>query len=179
VNAPVVTGRRLLLRPFRREDITETYLSWLNDPDRMRYSRHQGSRHDAASSLEYLASFDGTPSYFWAIEERGASRLLGTMTVHFEGETADVGVLVGPRGEGIGGEAWGLALGHLFRVENRARVTAGTAAAHLAMRRIFERWGMVLEQTLPETGPGGISMEAVRYGVTRDAWMVKSPDADR
>lgn len=174
---PTVTGARLVLRPFRPEDVGPTYLSWLNDPERMRFSAQRGRRHDAASSLAYLRSFADTPHYFWVVEDHGL--LVGTMTAYRQEGSTDVGILIGPEGEGLGREAWGLALDHLLRVEGRARVTAGTAATHIAMRRIFERWGMVIEETRPDGGPGGLDVEVVRYGVTRDAWMVKSRDADR
>ena len=176
---PIVTGPRLRLRPFVAADIGDVYLGWLNDSDHLRFSTQRGRRHDAESCRAYLASFGGTPHYFWAIEERESGTLVGTMTAYADAAATDVGILVGHPGRGIGREAWGLALDQLLRAEGRPKVTAGTAAAHTAMRRIFERWGMTLEETRPDGGPGGLPMEIVRYGVTRDAWMVKSRDADR
>jgi RimJ/RimL family protein N-acetyltransferase len=167
--APVITGRRLRLRPFVRADIGPAYLSWLNDPERMKFSRQREHRHDAASSASYFDSFEGTPHYFWAVEERDSGRLVGTMTAYFEGADADVGILIGFPGQGLGSEAWGLALDHLLRVEKRARARAGTAAGHAAMRRLCERWGMGLEAEAP---PG-----IVRYGVARDAWTGLPPGA--
>ena len=165
--APVITGPRLLLRPFARADITEEYLSWLNDPERMRFSRQRERRHDATSGTSYLDSFEGTPNYFWAVEERGPAHVVGTMTAFLDGETTDVGILIGRPGQGFGGEAWGMALDHLLRVESRIKVTGGSAAGHAVMRRIFERWGMVVE--------GGTTPLVVRYGMTRSAWMERAP----
>ena len=165
--APVITGPRLLLRPFVREDITHAYLSWLNDPARMRFSRHRERRHDAASGASYLDSFEGTQNYFWTVEERHSGRMVGTMTAYFDGADADVGILIGFPGQGLGSEAWGMALDYLLRIEKRGRVRGGTAAGHAIMRRVFERWGMVLEG---ETA-GGI----VRYGVTSDEWTGIAP----
>jgi RimJ/RimL family protein N-acetyltransferase len=164
---PVITGPRLLLRPFVRADITDEYLSWLNDAERMRFSRQRERRHDATSSAAYLDGFEGTPNYFWAVEERGPARVVGTMTAFVDGPTTDVGILIGCPGQGFGREAWGLALDHLLRVESRAKVTGGARADHAVMRRIFERWSMVLEE--------GTTPEIVRYGVTRDAWMCRDP----
>jgi RimJ/RimL family protein N-acetyltransferase len=167
--APVITGSRLRLRPFVRADIGPAYLSWLNDPERMKFSRQREQRHDAASSASYLDGFAGSPHYFWAVEERDSGRLVGTMTAFFEGADADLGILIGLPGQGFGSEAWGLALDHLLRVEQRARARGGTAAGHVAMRRVCERWGMALEG---ETTPG-----IVRYAVTRDAWTGLAPGA--
>ena len=167
--APVITGPRLRLRPFVRADIGPAYLSWLNDPERMKFSRQRERRHDEASSVSYLDSFEGTPHYFWAVEEKGSGRLVGTMTAYFEGADADVGILIGRPGQGLGSEAWGLALDHLLRVERRARARAGTADGHAAMRRLCERWGMGL---LAEAPPG-----FVRYEVAREAWRGLPPSA--
>jgi RimJ/RimL family protein N-acetyltransferase len=165
--APVIAGPRLLLRPFVRADISAEYLSWLNDPERMRFSRQRARHHDATSSAAYLDGFEGKPNYFWAVEERGPARVVGTMTAFLDGPTTDVGILIGASGQGFGREAWGLALDHLLRVEGRSKVTGGSAAGHVVMRRIFERWGMVLEEG---TTPG-----IVRYGMTRAAWMENAP----
>jgi len=165
--APVITGPRLRLRPFVRADIGPNYLSWLNDPERMRFSRQREQRHDAASSAAYLDGFEGTPHYFWAVEERSEARVVGTMTAFLGGEATDVGILVGWPGQGFGGEAWGMALDHLLRVEGRSKVTGGADAGHTVMRRIFERWGMVLE--------AGTTPLIVRYGMTRAAWMERTP----
>jgi len=166
--APVVPGPRLTLRPFRGEDVTDQYLSWLNDPVLMRFSRQRERQHDRETSAGYLRSFDGTPHYFWAVEERSSGGLAGTMTAFREGGATDVGILIGWPGRGLGGEAWGMALDQLLRVERRDRVTGGSAADHLAMRRIFERWGMGLES---EDAGGSI----VRYGITREAWTGRAP----
>ena len=165
--APVITGPRLRLRPFVHADIGPAYLSWLNDPEGMRFSRQGARRHDTTSSASYLDSFEGTPNYFWAVEERAGARVVGTMTAFLDGETTDVGILIGRPGQGFGREAWGMALDHLLRVESRSKVTGGTAAGHAVMRRIFERWGMVIE--------AGTTPPIVRYGMTRAAWMERAP----
>jgi RimJ/RimL family protein N-acetyltransferase len=169
---PVVRGHRLILRPFRRDDIDATYLSWVNDPERMRFSRHRHERHDSASSLEYLRSFEGTPHYFWAVEAIETHELLGTMTAYADADAVDLGILIGPGGRGLGREAWGVALDHLLRVEARAKASGGTVAEHQAMRRIFERWGMALLATEPSFDG---TATVVRYAVTREGWMRRFP----
>ena len=109
--APVITGPRLRLRPFVRADIGPAYLSWLNDPERMKFSRQRERRHDEASSASYLDSFEGTPHYFWAVEETGSGRLVGTMTAYLEGADADVGILIGRPGQGLGTRGVGTGAG--------------------------------------------------------------------
>jgi RimJ/RimL family protein N-acetyltransferase len=176
---PVVAGPHVILRPFRPEDIIDSYLGWLNDDEHLRFSTQRGRSHDRASCLAYLEGFAGTPHYFWAVEEPPAGALAGTMTAYDHGTHTDLGILIGASGRGLGSAAWGLALDHLLRIEGRAKVTAGTAREHAAMRRIFERWGMVHEDTLPDGGPGGLAMPMVRYGLTREAWGAGRSDGRR
>ena len=45
-----LTTPRLRLDPFQQVDITEPYLSWLNDPEVTRFSNQRFRQHTAESS---------------------------------------------------------------------------------------------------------------------------------
>jgi RimJ/RimL family protein N-acetyltransferase len=173
-SAPVIRGSRLLLRPFRPEDVTEVYLGWLNDPERMKFSRHRHRLHDRTSSLEHLRGFESTPHYFWAVEDVSSGDLAGTMTAYVRADAVDVGILIGRTGEGRGHEAWTMALDQLLRVEERPRVTGGTRADHAAMRRIFESAGMAPEMDAAPRGREEGEPATVRYGISREHWLRRS-----
>lgn len=144
-------GRLATLRPFTADDIAPPYLSWLNDPETMRFSRHRHHRHDEESCRRYLQTFAGTDNLFLAIDERGSGRMLGTMTAYIDREraTADMGLLVGERavwGRGIGGDAWSTLMAYLLGRCGLRTVTGGTLAGNLGMRRIMEKSGMRLRE---------------------------------
>jgi RimJ/RimL family protein N-acetyltransferase len=149
-SGPRLAGARLRLRPFGEADIGDTYLGWLNDPAVVRFSNQRFRRHDQASAGRYLASFAGGPSHFLLVSEAATGRPVGTLTAHVQPlhGTADMGILIGARecwGRGYGLEAWQLLMDWLFAERALRKVTAGTAAPNVSMRRIAERSGMHLE----------------------------------
>jgi RimJ/RimL family protein N-acetyltransferase len=145
-------GERVRLRAFTAADITPRYLGWLNDAATMRYSRHRGRAHDDASCRAYLASFAASDSLFVAIERLADGVVVGTMTacVDRARRSADLGILLGDataRGQGLASDAWLTLARHLRRRGDIDRVTGGTLAANLAMRRVMEKTGMRLCET--------------------------------
>lgn len=163
------------LTPFTEAHITPTYLGWLNNQSLMRFSRQRLVTHTAESSRAFLASFSGSPNFFWAIQRVADGRQVGTLTTYVDTHhrTADLGILVGPEaaGTGCGKAAWGLALQHGFTALGLRKITGGTSAKNLGMVRIFEHWHMIREgtqraQELLEDGPADVLL----YGLLRAEW---------
>ena len=149
---PLLKSERLLVRPFRPEDITPEYLGWLNDPVVTRFSNQRFRRHDRASAQGFLAGFAGQPSRFLAVRLLADDRPIGTMTAHISPQhsTADMGILLGARdiwGRGYGLECWLLLMGWLLGEAGMRKVTAGTTSINHGMRHILERSGMRHEAT--------------------------------
>ena len=64
-----ILTKRLHLQTFQNKNISDTYLSWLNDPVVTRYSNQRFCRHTYESSETYLKSFVGTSNSFLLIKE--------------------------------------------------------------------------------------------------------------
>ncbi len=169
-------GTNVRLVPFEERHIRDDYIGWLNDKELMRYSRQRRIHHDRENCLEYLKGFRSTANHFWSIERRSDGKQIGTMTAYIDRENrvADVGILIGApgaRGTGLGREAWGLALDHLFRSEDMRKVTGGASAANAPMIRIFEHWGMLLEGTRRKQDLiDGEPCDVVLFGILREEW---------
>lgn len=145
-----LTGPRVRLARFRPDDITPAYLSWLNDAEVVRYSNQRFRRHDAATALAYLQSFDGTDNLFLAIRTAEERTMIGTMTAYVDNRhgTADLGLLIGERavwGQGLGLAAWQLLSDALLACPGMRKITAGTLGCNVGMLRIMQRSGMVPE----------------------------------
>lgn len=179
----MITGIRVELGPFGPELITDAYLGWLNDKTLMRYSTQRFAHHTRASALAYLRSFESSPNKFWAIYRRADRLHIGTLTTYVDpvARTADVGVLVGhsvARGQGLGREAWGLAMDYLFRVEGVNKVTGGTLASNTAMVKIFRHWRMELEKVEKEAEVvEGRPTDVLRFGMRGSEWEKAHPHA--
>lgn len=145
-------GERLTIRPFIVDDISERYISWLNDAEVVRYSNQRFRRHDQNSVSAYLQSFSDSPALLLAIDERHSKTMIGTMTIYpqYHHETADVGIMLGERslhGQGYGREAWCLIINWLAEQCRVRKITAGTLDCNLSMVRLMKAAGMHHEAT--------------------------------
>ena len=145
-----IRGSKVLLRQFSLENITDTYIYWLNDPIVVRFSNQRFLTHDRASCLRYLDSFSGTDNLFLSVRRLDTGQAIGTMTAYVSSQhgTADVGILIGDtsvwRG-GYGKDAWHTLTNWLLSQDPVRKLTAGALACNVAMIKIMERSGMQLE----------------------------------
>lgn len=68
-------------------------------------------------------------------------------------QTVDVGIMVGQSGEwgkGLGQDAWNTLMAWLLAMACVRKVTAGTMRCNVAMLKLMERSGMVLEAVWPQ-----------------------------
>lgn len=140
---------RLTIQRFQKDDISNEYISWLNDPDKLQYSNQRFKIHTPNTCLNYLSSFDQNHSLMLSIKsksETGPSSLVGTATVYHgqEHNTADVGILIGVSGKGFGSEAWNIIINTLAKQKIR-KITAGCSDGNIAMKNIAQKAGMVLD----------------------------------
>ena len=140
---------RLAISRFQAGDITDCYLKWLNDKEKMKFSNQRFYTHSRGSCLDYLASFDQINKLFLAIKLKSngtETELLGTSTVYFSPEhnTADVGLLIGLNGQGFGSEAWNAIISELLEQGIR-KITAGCVEHNYAMRAIATKAGMQID----------------------------------
>ena len=164
-----VSGARIGLRPFTERDLTPAYVSWLNDPEVVRYSDQRFRHHTIDSCREYLARMRAAGNHFVVIDEptRGPIGTMGASVVAVH-RTADLGILVGDRscwGRGYGLEAWSTMMAWLLNAGGLRKVTGGTMACNVAMKAIMERSGMTLEGVRREQQLlDGTPVDIVLYG---------------
>jgi ribosomal-protein-alanine N-acetyltransferase len=147
--SPVIKTARLRLVPFSEEYLTQRYVSWLNDPEVVRYSEQRYRIHTLESCRAYWQSFEGTPNYFWAIVARDPELgHIGNMNAYVDTThwVADVGILIGEKkawGHHYGSEVWRAVCDYLLHQAGMRKVTAGTLAVNTAMLGVMWRTGMV------------------------------------
>ena len=145
-----IIGSKVVISTFLRKDVTEEYVSWLNDLDVVAHSNQRFLNHTIESCLKYLKTFAKSSNLFLKIQLIGTSRGIGTMTVFVNEnhQVADVGILIGVKslwGGGIGQDAWITVQNWLIGEYGIRKVTGGAQASNIAMVRIFEKAGMSLE----------------------------------
>lgn len=180
-SAPIETPR-LRIESFSEMFLTERYVGWLNDPEVTRYSDQRRRRHTLESCRDYLASFENTSNYFWAIIVRDDPQgHIGNINAYVEEHhsVADVGIMIGERqawGRGFATEAWLGVCDFLLRESNIRKVTAGTITLNEPMLRIMRKTGMVddgrrIRQQVCEDQ----EVDVVYGALFRDDWLKKHP----
>jgi ribosomal-protein-alanine N-acetyltransferase len=140
-------GEKVTLHLFSENHINDRYLSWLNDPEVVRYSNQRFKIHDYNSCRAYLESFHATGNLFLAIHVKDGGQFIGTMTAFFSTphRTVDMGILIGDKAfwkKGMGQEAWELLMLFLLGLNEVRKVTGGTLRCNLGMVNIMIKAGM-------------------------------------
>lgn len=137
-----VRGEKVIVRLFQEEDITDRYVSWLNDKDVNRFSNQRFREHSRASCLQYWKTFENASALFLAILSSTDGSMIGTMTVYFNMHhaVADMGIMIGAKevwGTGVGRDAWAAVMNLLSRAQGLRKITGGTLACNQGMRKIM------------------------------------------
>ena len=143
---------RLCLNLIQRRS---EYISWLNDPEVVKYSNQRFIEHTEVSCRAYLESFMNTPNLFLMVRSLEDDLALGTMTayVSLQHSTVDIGILIGQKsrwGNGIGYDAWQTLVNWFLEIRAIRKVTAGTIGSNKRMIRVMERSGMHCEAIRPK-----------------------------
>ena len=145
-----ILGKKTFLRPFEVRDITEEYISWLNNPEVTRFSNQRFKIHNRESSELYLNSFKGTDNLFFLILDLESKKAIGTLTcyISLNHQSVDIGILIGEIdtwGKGFGQDAWDAIMNWLLNKKGFRKITAGTLSVNKGMVKLMERSGMEFE----------------------------------
>lgn len=140
---------RLCIEPFTEKYLTPKYISWLNDPEVVRYSRQRQEFHTSESCTSYMQTFNNTPNCFWAIVVKDKNiGHIGNMTAYVDqrNKVTDLGILIGEKkaqGQGYATDAWLSVCRYLFEQAGIRKITAGCLATNTPMLALMKRSGMV------------------------------------
>jgi len=171
-----LVGTKIVLQPFQESDITSEYISWLNNPEVVKYSNQRFTTHTKESSQLYLNSFKESSSLFVSVRSEQGSLAIGTMTAYVSEEhgVVDLGIMIGAQAEwgtGYGQDAWNTMINWLMKSCEVRKVTAGTLRCNLGMIKLIERSGMILECTRPgHELLNKLPMDLVYYGKNNPAY---------
>ena len=144
-----IQGQAVILSNFLQKDISDNYLSWLNDSEVVQYSNQRFNNHTFLTATKYFESFIGSNNLFISIKLAKNNQMIGTMTAYFSPHnTVDVGIMIGDKskwGKGYGKDAWNSLLLWLKNEQNIRKITAGTVAINTGMLKLIEASGMKLE----------------------------------
>ncbi|HYA58666.1 MAG TPA: GNAT family protein [Thermoplasmata archaeon] len=177
----VLEGRSVRLRPLVPADY-RTVHAWYTDPERVApFDRFQMEEFDAfVRSVETANTDPASLAPRFVVERRevpGAVGAVGYYRAHPVLEYIDVWYLVGDpavRGQGLGREAVGLLIDHVFATETVERVGAACDVANEPSVRLLQGLGLRREGTIASAlFHHGAWHDVHLYGVTRAAWSAR------
>jgi len=147
-----IKSNELVIDLFDENDINDEYVSWLNDPEVVKFSNQRFKQHSIDSCLNYAKTFENTQNLFVKISTINDLKMVGTMTVYINEyhKTADIGIMVGDKsqwGKGVGKQAWQMMIDWLKSLKTYRKITAGTMNCNIGMLKVMESCGMTLEAT--------------------------------
>tara|TARA_A100001015_G_scaffold207493_1_gene232042 strand:- start:4436 stop:4918 length:483 start_codon:yes stop_codon:yes gene_type:complete len=87
----------LRIRNFKKKDINQNYISWLNNKELFNFSRHKKVKYNYQKSLQYFNNFKKTQGLFFLIIFN--EKKVGTLTIKFKQNQSigNIGILIGDK----------------------------------------------------------------------------------
>ncbi len=144
---------RLFIEPPKREE-ADLFVSWLNDPEVVKYSEQRHKKHDVTSQRDYWWIAGAPPNGVHTIYLAKIEKPIGSVAYRVDpiNKVADVGIMIGDKSEwkkGYGFEAWQATCNYLFYSGIARKVEAGCMSSNKAMIAICFKYKMSLEGLRP------------------------------
>ncbi len=180
---PELTGRRVVLRGFREDDLDDFYVVH-SDPAVMRYWSFPAWT-DISQATDYFASArsgrDPERLLCWAATLADTDRLIGGVTlfaINHAQQRAEIGYVLGSAHWGLGyaQEALSLVLDFAFDTLGLRRIEADIDPRNASSRNLAERLGFVREGLLRERWKiAGEVCDTAMYGLLAKDWRARKP----
>lgn len=149
----VLYGKQVFIRFLRQNDVTQEYLSWLNDKEVMKNIATSGYTIESLHAYVQNKINDSNVALF-AICDIETKQHIGNVKLDFLDEKAmvsELGILIGDKafwGKGIANEACKLAMSYGFEKMNLRKIYLSVYESNPAAKKVYEKLGFILEGTL-------------------------------
>jgi len=157
IKAKKIRGGEYSLKPLYVNDVTEKYVSWLNDEKINSFLEVKYNTQSIPSVMSYVSSFYGEEvKYLWGIYENKYETHIGTISlydINSHHKRAEIGMMIGDMtywGKRASEEAIRMVLNFSFQNLNLHRVTGGCYSTNLGMIFTFKRLGFEREAILKD-----------------------------
>ena len=155
-NKIILKSNFIEIKKFNKRNISEEYLSWLNDKEVTKYSQQRFIKYNKNKLINYYNEQLRKKNLFLAIyflEKRNQKIHVGNLGVIFNklDNTADLSILIGNKkywNKKIATHAWVLALEYLIKIRGVRMVTAGTLSVNIPMLKLINKTKMNIDGIL-------------------------------
>jgi RimJ/RimL family protein N-acetyltransferase len=172
---PFLEGEHVILRPLALEDVSETYIAWLNDEKVCEYNSHHVYPYTLELAREYVTRIRSQKQdLVLAIIAKNNGAHIGNISLQNINQlyrSAEYAVLLGDKnywGKGLGKEASRLILWHGFNTMNLHRIHCGTSVENIPMQKLAASLGFVEEGRRREAMfKNGAYLDVIEYGMLK------------
>lgn len=178
----VLNGPKFNLRPFLVEQVSDLYVSWLNDPEVNRFLEVRFVKQTIELARKYVHMMNyGVEAYMWAIYPNGVNAPVGTATlrnIDRNHSSGGIGLMIGDKnywGSDCAMEAIRLVIDHAFDALGLRRLAEETSGPNHSINFTLKRLGFTFEGKMRQasvTGPGEYC-DGYRWGLLVDEWNAK------
>jgi len=147
-----IDTERLYLRNLLKEDVSEKYVSWLNDPDVNKYLEVRQSEQTIESCIKFIQNCNDDPcSNLFGIFEKENGEHIGNAKIGFINkhyQRGQISLFIGEKifwGKGYSTEVVKALTEHGFNRLGLHRLEAGCYEDNLASLRVFLKNGYAVE----------------------------------
>lgn len=166
---------RLELRPITLEDVSDTYIGWLNDPEVTKFNSHGEVEYTREKAIQYVSMVSASDEYrVFTIRTRGTGLHIGNISLQQMSRThqsAEFAILLGDKtywGKGVAKEASLLILRYGFEVLELHRIYCGTSIANEPMQKLAASLGFTEEGVRKEAMyKNGAFVDIIEFGLLR------------
>jgi ribosomal-protein-alanine N-acetyltransferase len=150
---PKLESNRLILSQISEKDISNEYISWLNDKDVNRFLGFNGDY--TVNMLEnYIENLIINKIYFWTIKIKDTNKHIGNIKIDpidFNNGFAELGIIIGAKeewGKGYAQEAINIVLDYCFNNIKIRKINLGVLSENFAAVKLYLKIGFEIEGTL-------------------------------
>jgi RimJ/RimL family protein N-acetyltransferase len=172
---PVITGEKILLRPFQLEDIP-VMEECIMDSEVMKFTGSTSSFTTEAIYQWYSTRKEQDERLDLAIVMKDNNSVIGEVVINEYDEikhSMNFRILIGPKGrnQGFGTEATRLVTDYVFQNTDLNQLTLGVYAFNPRARRVYEKIGFTVESIDEgELEFEGQRIDAINMVLTRERW---------
>lgn len=150
MKAPILTDKRLELRPLDLSFCTQQYVDWMNDQEVYKFLETRG-HYTIEKLTEYLSDVEEKDILFWAIIIKDSGKHIGNIkidpinVIHGLGE---YGIMMGEKNEWGNGYAYGasqLVIEYCFEILNIRKLNLGVVEENVSAVNLYKKLGFEVE----------------------------------
>ena len=150
MKAPILTTKRLILKPLSISHLSQEYVDWLNDSEVYKFL-DSGGDYTLEKLQEYIQAVIQKDIFFWGIHIRNTGQHIGNIKIdpinHRHG-LGEYGIMMGEKsewGKGYAKESSLKAIDFCFTELNIRKLTLGVVSDNTSAVHLYKKIGFIKE----------------------------------